>query len=377
MPLSRISSPSIQNFSVEAQDFANNSVETYTSNAGRPLSNRNLVINGAMQIAQRNTSVTGITTTGYYTVDRWTNIVSSAGTWTMNVDSSGPANTEFRSSANLVCTTADSSLAADDLLVFNQRIEGQNLQSIKKGTSAAESLTVSFYVKSSNTGTYICEVFDNDNVRQISKSYTINTANTWEKKTITFPPDTTGLFDNDNDRSFTLFFWLAAGSNFTSGTLNSSTWAPETLANRVVGQLNLANASGNYWAVTGIQLETGEVATPFEMRSFGQELALCQRYFQSYGEFMVFSGRGASSTTVAFTAPFTTPMRVAPTVTSGGFRAFSGGAIVDTTSTATVTTFTADGSAVLLLVGGFSSVTDDRIYNIGVRLSALTLNSEL
>jgi hypothetical protein len=281
MPLSRISSPSIQNFSVEAQDFANNSVETYTSNAGRPLSNRNLVINGAMQVAQRATSVTGITTSNYYTADRWRLGIASAGTWTMNVDSSGPANTEFRNSANLVCTTADSSLAAGDSFIFQQRIEGQNLQSIKKGTSAAESLTVSFYVKSSNTGTYICEFFDVDNNRQISKSYTINTANTWEKKTITVPPDTTGLFDNDNANSFQLIFWLAAGSNFTSGTLNDSAWAPSVTANRVVGQLNLANASGNYWAVTGIQLETGEVATPFEMRSYGQELALCQRYYQT------------------------------------------------------------------------------------------------
>jgi hypothetical protein len=282
MPLSRISSPSIQNFSVEAQDFANNSIETYTSSSGRPLTNRNLIINGAMQIAQRNTSVTGITTEGYYTADRWLLSLSSAGTWTMNVESSAPANTEFRRSANLVCTTADSSLAAGDFNLFVQRIEGQNLQGIKKGTSAAESLTVSFYVKSSNTGTYICEFRDNDNTRQISKSYTINTAHTWEKKTITVPPDTTGQFDNDNNTSLFLFFWLAAGTIYSSGTLNSSAWAANVQANRAVGLLNLANASGNYWAVTGIQLETGTVATPFEMRSPAQELALCQRYFERY-----------------------------------------------------------------------------------------------
>jgi hypothetical protein len=201
----------------------------------------------------------------------------------MNVESSGPTNTEFRRSANVICTTADSSLAAGDLFLFQQRFEGQNLQGIKKGTSAAESLTISFYVKSSNTGTYICEFFDNDNTRQISKSYTINTANTWEKKTITVPPDTTGQFDNDNDTSLQLFFWLAAGTTFSSGALNSSAWASNVNANRAVGQLNLANASGNYWAVTGIQLETGTVATPFEMRDIGQELALCQRYYICYG----------------------------------------------------------------------------------------------
>ena len=319
MPLSRISSPSIQNFSVEAQDFANNSIETYTSNAGRPLSNRNLVINGAMQVAQRATSVTGITTNGYFTADRWRISLSSAGTWTSNIDSSGPANTEFRNSANVVCTTAKSSLDAGNFFLFAQRIEGQNLQSIKKGTSAAESLTVSFYVKSSNTGTYICEFFDNDNTRQISKSYTINTANTWEKKTITIPPDTTGLFDNDNAESFNLLFWLAAGTTYTSGTLNSSVWATNVQANRTVGQLNLANLSGNYWAVTGIQLETGEVATPFEMRSFGQELALCQRYYyrpDSYGGTSGYMGAYVLATTVTMSVTFPVSMRTTPTISA-------------------------------------------------------------
>jgi hypothetical protein len=323
MPLSRISSPSIQNFSVEAQDFANNSIETYTSSSGRPLTNRNLIINGAMQVAQRNTSVTGITSGNYYTADRWRITISSAGTWTMNVESSGPTNTEFRSSANVICTTADSSLAAGDNLRFQQRFEGQNLQGIKKGTSAAESLTVSFWVKSSNTGTYICEFVDSDNTRQISKSYTIDAADTWEKKTITVPPDTTGQLDNDNANSFQLSFWLAAGTDYTSGTLNSSAWASNTNANRAVNQLNLANLSGNYWAVTGVQLEIGEVATPFEMRSIGQELALCQRYFQVYGSIGstgtngdVFVGTYRNSSSLFVPVPFQVPMRTTPSFTS-------------------------------------------------------------
>ena len=245
------------------------------------VNNRNLVINGAMQVAQRNTSVTGITTTGYYTADRWGIQVSSAGTWTMNVESSAPTGTEFRKSANLVCTTADSSLSSGDAFLFEQRFEGQNLQGIKKGTVNAESLTVSFWVKSSNTGTYICEFFDIDNTRQISKAYTIDAANTWEKKTITVPPDTTGQFDNDNGDSLRLFFWLASGTERTSGTLNSSAWASNVQANRLVGQLNLANRVGNYLAITGIQLERGSSATPYEWMDYGRELALCQRYFRS------------------------------------------------------------------------------------------------
>jgi hypothetical protein len=294
-------------------------IDNYIADSGRPLSNRNLIINGAMQVAQRNTSVTGITTGNYYTVDRWNLTLSSAGTWTMNVESSGPANTEFRNSSNLICTTADSSLGVSDQLRLLQRIEGQNVQGIKKGTAAAESLTVSFYVKSSNTGTYICEFYDVENDRQISKSYTINVANTWEKKTITVPPDTTGQLANDNANRLLLNFWLAAGSNFSSGTLNSSAWASSTNANRAAGQLNLANLSGNYWAVTGIQLETGTVATPFEMRDIGQELALCQRYYYKIvtsaaaSEVLVPSAFVDTSTRAIGSVNFPVTMRVAPT----------------------------------------------------------------
>jgi hypothetical protein len=270
--------------SVNSTILQTNSIENYMATSGRPLSNRNLIINGAMQIAQRNTSVTGITSAlNPITADRWQVALDSAGTWTMNVESSAPANTEFRKSANLVCTTADSSLGANDYLQLRQLIEGQNVQGIKKGTSAAESLTVSFWVKSSNTGTYICEFYDLDNSRQISKSYTIDAADTWEKKTITVPPDTTGQLDNDNAASLALNFWLLGGSNLTSGTLNSSAWASNVQANRVVGQLNLANAVGNYWAVTGVQLETGAVATPYEWMDYGVELAKCQRYFAKLG----------------------------------------------------------------------------------------------
>jgi hypothetical protein len=305
-----------------------------------------------MQIAQRNTSVTGITTSGYYTADRWELAFTSAGTWTMNVESSGPTNTEFRRSANVICTTADSSLAAGDFFTFRQKIEGQNLQGIKKGTSAAESLTVSFWVKSSNTGTYICEFFDSDNTRQISKSYTINAANTWEKKTITVPPDTTGLLDNDNAISFILQFWLAAGTDWTSGALNSSAWASSTNANRVVGQLNLANLSGNYWAVTGVQLETGTVATPFEMRSIGQELALCQRYYYD------FLTKGLSIPCLPWTStngggekcfavfPHPVTMRASPTIsiTSQSYGIASTSAPNSTTAAVSATNITFNGT---------------------------------
>jgi hypothetical protein len=302
--------------SVNSTILQTNSVENYMATSGRPLSNRNLIINGAMQIAQRNTSVTGITTGDYYTADRF-QLTLSVGTWTMNVESSAPANTEFRKSANVICTTANTSIGSTGQFRINQRIEGQNVQGIKKGTSAAESLTASFWVKSSNTGTYICEFFDLDNNRQISKSYTINTAHTWEKKTITVPPDTTGQLDNDNGGSLGIFFWLAAGTGYTSGALNSTSWASQTDANRVVGQLNLANATGNYFAITGVQLEVGSVATPFEVRNIAQELALCQRYyFLSSSSRWWFPLVRTSDSFRRGNVFFPTTMRASPTVTA-------------------------------------------------------------
>lgn len=291
-----------------------------TVSADKPITNRNLIINGAMQVAQRATSVTGITTGDYRTADRWFIFVSSLGTWTSNVESNAPTATEFRRSANLICTTADSSPAAGDELAIIQNIEGLNCQQIKKGTANAESITISFWVKSSNTGTFICELRDEDNLRQISKTYTINSADTWEKETITFPPDTTGAFDNDANSSLRLFLWAGAGSNFTSGTLNSSAWASSVNANRVVGQTNLGNRIGNYLAITGVQLEVGTVATPYEWRDYGEELRMCQRYayrFVGTGvqTSLVGSGGFFNSTQVECTVTFPVTMRGTPSAT--------------------------------------------------------------
>ena len=247
------------------------------------LSNRNLVINGAMQVAQRGTSETGITAGKYANApDRFQLGLASAGTWTAAQSTDAPDG--FSNSYRLDCTTADASLSGGDLLVFQQAIEGQNLQHLKKGTSSAESVTVSFHVKSNKTGTYIAELFDADNGRQISQAYTISSANTWEKKTLTYAGDTSGALDNDNAVSLYFVCWLAAGSSYSSGTLSTS-WTANTQANRAVGQVNLADSTDNDWAITGVQLEVGEQATPFEHRSFGDVLKQCERYYEKTYEY--------------------------------------------------------------------------------------------
>jgi hypothetical protein len=239
---------------------------------------RNLIINGDMRIAQRGTSATGITTSGYNTVDRWTTRLSSVGTWTETQDTNVPTGQGFPNSVKLQCTTANASLGASSLFILQYRFEGQNLQHLKKGTSNAESVTLSFWIKSNKTGTYIVDLYDIDNTRTISKAYTIDTADTWEKKTLTYAGDTSGAFDNDNERSMDINMWLAAGSDYSSGTLNTS-WKSAVQADRAVGQVNLADSTSNYINITGVQLEVGDTATPFEHRPYDMELQRCQRYY--------------------------------------------------------------------------------------------------
>lgn len=259
---------------------------------------RNLLYNGAMQIAQRNSSLGSITTPGFYTADRWRTDLSTLGTWTNSIENDAPTGSGFRKSAKWLCTTADASPASSDLLAIQQLLEGQDLQSICKGTSSAQQITMSFWVKSNVTGTYVFEMYDVDNTRQVSKSYTISAAGTWEFKTITIPADTTGAFDNDNGLSLYVIWWLGAGSTFTSGTLNTS-WASVTNANRAVGQVNVAAAINNYWQITGVQLNVGQYAEPFEFKTFGQELAECQRYYYRidgiFGNFCTMSNGGITT----------------------------------------------------------------------------------
>lgn len=301
-----------------------------TVTGGIPSPNRNFLYNGAMQVSQRGTSTASITTSGFRTADRWGFNVGTQGTWTQSVENDAPTGSGFRKSLKVLCTTADASPAAGDFLQLYQPLEGQDLQRIAKGTSAAQQLTLSFWVKSNVTGTYIAELYDGDNTRQVSASYTISASATWERKTITFPADTTGAFDNDNTEGMSLVLWLGAGTDFTGGTLNT-TWAAVTANKRASGQTNLAAATNNYWQVTGVQLEVGSQATAFEFKSFGQELRECQRYYfktfdqatapaQNVGAGSVGGAlRGSSSATnVQFIASMSFPvaMRAAPTITT-------------------------------------------------------------
>jgi len=242
---------------------------------------KNIIINGDMSVAQRATSTASITGNGYHTVDRFETINASQGTWTQSQSTDVPTGQGFARSLKMDCTTADASPAVGDSLRIRQNIEGVNLQHLKKGTANAESITASFWVKSNKTGTYIFEIFDTDNSRYLSKAYTIDSASTWEKKTITFEPDTTGTIANDNGGSFECTWWLGAGTNFTSGTLQTS-WSSQNNVDRAVGQVNLADSTANEWYITGVQLEAGTTASDFEFLPTDVNIQRCYRYFQKY-----------------------------------------------------------------------------------------------
>jgi hypothetical protein len=257
---------------------------------------RNIIINGDMSIAQRGTSTSSITGSDYHTVDRFRTAISSLGTFTQSQSTDVPSGQGFAKSLKMDCTTADASPSASDQLIIQQRIEGQNLQYLKKGTANAESLTLSFWVKSNKTGTYVANILDNDNSRQISNSYTINTSNTWEKKTLTFAGDTTGVFGNDNNTSIELNFWLGAGSTYTSGTLQTS-WTSTASADLAVGQVNLADSTSNEWYITGVQLEAGTTASDFEFLPFDVNLERCKRYYEKSTDYSVDMANGAQNVT--------------------------------------------------------------------------------
>jgi hypothetical protein len=279
---------------------------------------RNILINGDMSIAQRGTSVSSITGSGYNTVDRFRTNMGTAGTWTQSQSTDVPTGQGFAKSLKMDCTTANGSLSAGSYLIIDQRVEGQNLQYLKKGTSSAESTTMSFWVKSAKTGTYVVVLADMDNTRAVSKSYTISSANTWEKKSVTFPGDTTGAFGNDNAASLKVQFWLVAGTTYSSGTLQTS-WGTTTNANYAVGQVNLADSTSNDWYVTGVQLEAGTTASEFEFLPHDVNKIRCQRYCEridkSSTETIICIGAGVSSSSIFGRVYFAIEKRVVPSAT--------------------------------------------------------------
>jgi hypothetical protein len=282
------------------------------STNGQVSGRRNIVINGAMNVAQRSASETGLgAAEGYLTLDRWKFATdATAGRLTMTQTADGPVG--FANCIKLDCTTADTSIAAGEFMKLEQRFEGQDLQAIGKGVAGAKEITVSFYVKANAAFTFAVELFDIDNQRQITKLF--NTTTGWVRHEFTFPADVddgSSPFGDDNAQSMQIGFWLHAGATYAGGTLNTAAWANLTEANRAAGIDSFYSSTDNNFFITGVQMEVGSVATPFEHRSFGEELALCQRYHQrftgiAYGR--VGFGTKTSDTAARCIIPFNTAM---------------------------------------------------------------------
>ena len=247
-----------------------------TENVGQGSSN--VIINGAMKVAQRGTSSTGLgASSGYFTLDRFKMVCNNtAGRFTMSQDSSAPDG--FGNSLKLACTTADTSIASNEEFGILYRMEGQDLQHLKKGTSSAYSTTLSFYVKGNASATYVAELMDGDNSsRHVGATFNVTTD--WTRVAITFPADTTGTLDDDANASLDLQFFLHAGSNNTSGTLQTS-WGALAQANRAVGISSFFDSTDRTFFITGIQFEVGSQASDFQHEDIGTTLAKCYRYFE-------------------------------------------------------------------------------------------------
>jgi hypothetical protein len=224
----------------------------------------------------------------------------------------------FGNSYKVDCETAQASLPAAGRHYIQQRFEGHSLQHLKKGSASAEKLSIGFWVYSNKTGTYIAELLDIDNTRHICASYTIDSASTWEYKIITFASDTSGPLDNDKENSLSLNFWLAAGSDYSGGTLATS-WASTTSANRAVGQVNFSDSTANNFYISGIQVVPGDYVGPFEHLTYDRYLANCERFY--YKTNVLNAAANAYSTTAVAncTQSFPTTMRIVPsTLTISG-----------------------------------------------------------
>ena len=287
-----------------------------------------LIINGNMAVAQRSTSVTSITSGGFKTVDRFKLNLNSLGTWTQTQNTLSASDTPFThgftKSLKMDVTSADSSPSASDDCQIFYLPEGQDLQLLKKGTANAEKITIGFWIKATKTGTNILAIYDRDNNRLNSQSYTVSSSDTWEFKVVNFPADTTGAIDNDNNKSFEIRWVLGVGSTYTSGSLQT-TWATYSDANYAVGQVNNADSTSNNWEITGVQLEVGEFTSttipPFQHESFGDNLKRCERYFQVIAkkesgdnEDAVLPFAQYSGSTIYGVYNFRTEMRTAPSL---------------------------------------------------------------
>jgi len=337
---------------------------TATVNGISPLANsarfaRNLIINGDMNVAQRATSQ--VLTSGLLTCDRFKLAYAGLGQWAGTMAQVADAPDGFGNSLKFTTTTVETSLAAGEYAYFGQWIEAQDLQHLKFGSSSAQSLTLSFWVKSSLTGVFGQSLYIANNTGMANATYTINTANTWEYKTITYTGDTSRAINNDNGEGMRVIWALASGTNLNSDPTDNAfeaytdaKWNGGHVQNAL---LSTDNATIQF---TGLQLETGTVATDFEHKKRADELTACQRYYQQVvcgSDAFTFPGKGQGSTTVDGTFPLAVPLRASPTMNAITTRFFSDDGFTTSTAAPTANQFSAGNCHLGLQIASFSGGT--------------------
>ena len=365
-----------------AQDLTVDNINTSSVNSSQ-LSNRNIIINGAMEIAQRGTSFTDIGSSAVYPVDRFlmTNSTGSARhTGTQDTDS--PAN--FKNSIKSNCTTASSGLTSSSLDQFKieYRVEEKGFEWVQFGTANAQALTLSFYIKSSQTGDTAVALVNSDNTRSFVHKFTISSTD-WQRVTVNVPGDTGSNWHNGVIGI--RIRWGSFGTTYQTSTFDQ--WQAGQKMTTNSNQINFAAATGNTLQITGVQLEPGSTATDFQHRLINQELILCQRFFQFIGSGFIAAARGASSSVYLYSYTCPVNLRGAPTVSTSNdishgtftvrrYRDDTG--VSDSTSVPSLnsTYYEFNNNTIHLQQDGFSAA-DDRSATIFVGGGAITLSSEL
>ena len=343
--------------------------------AASPYVLKNRIINGAMVIDQRNAGVATANTINSYTLDRW-KIDQSASTGKLIVQQNAAAVTPPTGFTNYLGVTSQSSYAvlAGDEYLLTQNIEGYNVSDLDFGKATAKTITISFWVRSSLTGTFGASLGGASNLRFYPFSYTISVANTWEQKSVTIAGDTSGTWLTTNGIGMYLRFGLGVGTTYGSGTANAWTG---TYADVPTGSTSVVGTNGATFYITGVQLEQNTVATPFERRLYNQELANCQRYYQ-----VIKGGSGSASSSTQFESFFQfLPMRSAPSASLSATAKIEDHAVtVYTQSSASVSISRADPVAAKFSFSNFTGLTSSRYYSFaGTETSAgvLQLSAEL
>ena len=374
-------------FTIESPATSTNRTLTLPDEAGTittsnsPYSTfRNRIINGDMRIDQRNAgaAVTVNSTTSTFAVDRFLGRAEAAdGVFTAQQDTSAPVG--FVNSLKATVTTADASIGSTQRYQIQQRIEGTNISDLGWGTANAKTVTLSFWVRSSLTGTFGGSLFNNAGDRSYPFTYSISAADTWEYKTVTIAGDTSGTWLTTTGIGIGVNFSLGAGSSVL-GTAGA--WAG-TLYVGATGQVNLIGTLNATFYITGVQLEVGSVATPFERRPYGTELSLCQRYYQilfSTTDSLMLAARGdgGAGTGCFFSVPLTNSLRASPTVTTGTLSFFDTDSNSTSTTATTVSVWDARNPIISLFNDGFTGTANNRVAVVTPTSSTgIQLNAEL